>query len=339
MKRYSLLLFTLFTLTVSNLLFAQKNYPTMGKVIYEDPEFEKLLPKTSQVQVLASGFTWTEGPVWNRSEGHLLFSDVPENKVYKWDEKSGISVFLTPSGYTGLGEYSDERGSNGLLIDNLGRLISCEHGDRRISAMPLTTGGKITLSEGLGGKRFNSPNDIIQHAKNNNYYFTDPPYGLPDKHNDKSRELKVFGVYKIDNEGNTTLQVSDLTRPNGLAFSPDGKTLYVAQSDAERAIWMSYPVDEKGNIGKGYVFYDATPMVKAGKAGLPDGLKVDSAGNIWSSGPGGMLVFSPKGKLLGRIEMGEFTSNCAWGDDGSVLYMTVDGYICRIKTSVIGAGW
>ncbi|HEV7382126.1 MAG TPA: SMP-30/gluconolactonase/LRE family protein, partial [Dyadobacter sp.] len=244
-----------------------------------------------------------------------------------------------PSGYTGLGGYSDERGSNGLIIDNQGRLVSCEHGDRRISAMPLTTGGKITLSDGYNGKRFNSPNDIVQHTGNGSYYFTDPPYGLPKKQDDPSRELKEFGVYRIDKEGKTSLQIADLTRPNGLAFSPDGKILYVAQSDPERAIWMAYPVDEKGNIGKGSLLFDGTPMVKSGKAGLPDGLKVDKLGNIWSSGPGGLLVLSPKGKLLGRIEMGELTSNCAWGDDGSVLYMTVDGYVCRIKTAVTGAGW
>ncbi|GGN03173.1 gluconolactonase [Dyadobacter beijingensis] len=317
---------------------AQKSYPTMGKIIYEDPSFEKMLPKTARVEVLASGFDWSEGPVWVKDGGYLLFSDVPKNKVYKWDEKEGLSVFLEPSGYTGRGVYSDEPGSNGLIIDNQGRLVSCEHGDRRISAMPLNVGGKITLADRFEGKRFNSPNDVVQHS-NGDYYFTDPTYGLAKKHEDPTREIKEFGVYRIHGDGKVTMQVSDLSRPNGIAFSPDGKTMYVAQSDPEKAIWMAYPLDANGNAGKGKLIYDATAMGKGGLPGLPDGLKIDKDGNLWSSGPGGMLIISPAGKLLGRIEMGELTSNCAWGNDGTTLYMTVDGYVCRIKTATKGAGW
>nr|WP_090378893.1 SMP-30/gluconolactonase/LRE family protein [Dyadobacter sp. SG02] len=317
---------------------AQKSYPTMGKIVYEDPAFEKMLSKDAKIEVLASGFEWSEGPVWVKDGGYLLFSDVPKNKVYKWGEKEGLSVFLEHSGYTGRGVYSDEPGSNGLIIDNKGRLVSCEHGDRRISAMPLNVGGKVTLADKFEGKRFNSPNDVVQHS-NGDYYFTDPTYGLAKKHEDPTREIKEFGVYRIHQDGKVTMQVSDLSRPNGLAFSPDGKTLYVAQSDPEKSIWMAYPLDANGNAGKGKLIYDATPMGKRGMAGLPDGLKIDKDGNLWSSGPGGMLIISPAGKLLGRIEMGELTSNCAWGNDGSTLYMTVDGYVCRIKTNTKGAGW
>lgn len=319
-------------------VFAQKSYPTMGKIIYEDPAFEKLLPKNSKVEVLASGFDWSEGPVWVKDGGYLLFSDVPKNRIYKWDEKSGLSVFLEPSGYTGKGVYSDEPGSNGLIIDSKGRLVSCEHGDRRISAMPLDVGGKISLADRFEGKRFNSPNDVTEHT-NGSYYFTDPPYGLNKKQDDPTREIPQFGVYRIAKDGGVTMEIADLSRPNGLAFSPDGKILYVAQSDPEKAFIMSYPVDASGKVGKGKLLYDATPMVKSGKAGLPDGLKVDRDGNLWSSGPGGMLILTPAGKLIGRIEMGELTSNCAWGNDGSTLYMTADGYVCRIKTNTKGAGW
>nr|WP_188937257.1 SMP-30/gluconolactonase/LRE family protein [Dyadobacter endophyticus] len=317
---------------------AQKSYPTMGKIVYEDPSFEKLLSKEAKIEVLASGFEWSEGPVWVKDGGYLLFSDVPKNKVYKWDEKEGLSIFLEPSGYTGRGVYSDEPGSNGLIIDNKGRLVSCEHGDRRISAMPLNIGGKVTLADNFEGKRFNSPNDVVQHS-NGDYYFTDPPYGLAKKHEDPTREIPQFGVYRIHKDGKVSMQASDLSRPNGLAFSPDGKTLYVAQSDPEKSIWMAYPLDANGNAGKGKLVYDATSMGKRGVPGLPDGLKIDKDGNLWSSGPGGMLIISPAGKLLGRIEMGELTSNCAWGNDGSTLYMTVDGYVCRIKTNTKGAGW
>ncbi|WP_439554791.1 SMP-30/gluconolactonase/LRE family protein [Dyadobacter sp.] len=324
--------------TIAHTAFAQKQYPTMGKVIFEDAAFEKLIAKDAKVEVLASGFDWSEGPVWVKEGSFLLFSDDPKNRVYKWEEKSGLSVFLEPSGYTGIGVYSDEPGSNGLIIDSKGRLISCEHGDRRISAMPLQVGGKLTLADRFSGKRFNSPNDIAEHS-NGSYYFTDPPYGLNKKHEDLSREIAQFGVYRIAKDGTVTQEIADLTRPNGLAFSPDGKTLYVAQSDPEKAIIMSYPVDASGKVGKGKLVYDATPMLKAGKNGLPDGLKVDKDGNLWSSGPGGMLILTPAGKLLGRIEMNELTSNCAWGGDGSTLYMTVDGYVCRIKTLTKGAGW
>jgi gluconolactonase len=334
MKCGLLLLISVF----ANMAMAQKSYPTMGKIIYEDPAFEKLLPKDSKIEVLASGFEWSEGPVWVKDGGYLLFSDVPKNKVYKWEEKSGLSVFLEPSGYTGRGVYSDEPGSNGLIIDSKGRLVSCEHGDRRISAMPLNVGGKITLADNYEGKRFNSPNDVVEHS-NVSYYFTDPPYGMMKKHEDPSRELPHFGVYRIAKDGKVSLQIDNLTRPNGLAFSPDGKTLYVAQSDPEKAIWMSYPIDANGNAGKGTLLYDATPMVKKGMNGLPDGLKIDKDGNLWSSGPGGMIILSPTGKLLGRIEMGELTANCAWGDDGTTLYITADGYVCRVKTNTKGAGW
>jgi gluconolactonase len=336
MKYYNLFFWSLLLLNIP--VMAQKSYPTMGKVIYEDPSFEKLLPKDAKIEVLASGFDWSEGPVWVKDGDYLLFSDVPKNKIYKWDEKSGLSVFLEPSGYTGRGVYSDEPGSNGLIIDNKGRLVLCEHGDRRIAAMPLNIGGKVTLADHFEGKRFNSPNDVVQHS-NGDYYFTDPPYGLAKKHEDPSREIPQFGVYRIQKDGKVTMQVSDLSRPNGLAFSPDGKTLYVAQSDPEKAIWMAYPMDANGNAGKGKLIYDATAMGKNGLPGLPDGLKIDKDGNLWSSGPGGMLILSPTGKLLGRIEMGELTSNCAWGNDGTTLYMTVDGYVCRIKTNTKGAGW
>ena len=288
--------------------------------------------------MLASGFDWSEGPVWVKDSSFLLFSDVPKNTVYKWSEKGGLAVFLKPSGYTGRGVYSDEPGSNGLAIDDKGRLVSCEHGDRRISAMPLTGGGKITLASHYEGKRFNSPNDVVQHA-NGSYYFTDPTYGLAKKHLDPSRETPLFGVYRIAKDGKVSIQVSDLTRPNGVAFSPDGKIMYIAQSDQEKAVIMAYNIDNEGNAGKGKLVYDATPMLKSGLNGLPDGLKVDKDGNLWSSGPGGMLIITPAGKLLGRIEMGELTSNCAWGNDGATLYMTVDGYICRIKTNTKGAGW
>ncbi|TDB65309.1 SMP-30/gluconolactonase/LRE family protein [Arundinibacter roseus] len=333
-------LYIIFTLLTSmSISQAQPVYPTLGRVQYDSPELEKLLPKSSTIEVLASGFVWSEGPVWVKEGGYLLFSDVPANTVFRWSEKDGLSEFLKPSGYTGRGEYSDEPGSNGLIIDSQGRLVSCEHGDRRLSAMPLTGGGKITLADRFEGKRFNSPNDVAQHPTNGSYYFTDPPYGLAKKDKDPTREIKEFGVYRVTADGTVVRIIDNLTRPNGLAFSPDAKTLYVAQSDPERAILMAYPVLENGNVGAGKLLYDATPLVKKGLKGLPDGLKVDQAGNLWATGPGGVLILTDTGTLLGTIQTGQPTANCAWGDDGSSLYITADGYLCRIKTATKGAGW
>lgn len=327
-------------ISISIMSKSQTNFPTIGKVIQLDPRLEILLAKDAKIEVVASGFVWSEGPIWikDSENSYLLFSDVPQNTVFKWNEKDGLSTFLKPSGYTGIGPYSHEPGSNGLTLDRHGRLISCEHGDRRISAMPLNGGGKVTLADNYKGKRFNSPNDVVVHSSGA-VYFTDPPYGLAQLEKDPSREIDWFGVYRIANDGNVALLTKELTRPNGLAFSPDEKILYVAQSDPDRAIIMAYPVLSDGMIGAGKVFFDATNFVKQGLQGLPDGLKIDNKGNLWATGPGGVSIITPDGTLLGRIEVGESIANCAWGDDGSTLYMTADMYLCRVKTKIKGDKW
>ncbi len=319
-------------------LLAQSSYPTLGKIVRNDPRLDALVAPDAKIEVFASGFIWAEGPVWVKSQNYLLFSDVPANTIFKWSAKEGLSTFLKPSGFTGAGTYGDEPGSNGLTLDQQGRLIVAEHGDRRISAMPLSNSGKRTIADNFQGKRFNSPNDVVQHSSGA-YYFTDPPYGMPLKHNDPTREIDWFGVYRVGNDGKVSLLTKEMTRPNGLAFSPDEKTLYVAQSDPEKAIVMAFPVLADGSVGAGKVLFDATPMVKQGLAGLPDGLKTDQQGNLWCTGPGGVLIITPTGQLLGRIDTGEATANCGWGDDGSTLYITADMYLCRIKTKVKGAGW
>ncbi len=311
---------------------------TIGQIIRLDPALDNLIEKNAKIEVLGEGFIWSEGPVWVKNGGYLLFSDVPANTIYKWKEGEKIIEFLKPSGYTGIMPYGEEPGSNGLIINNLGLLVSCEHGDRRVAAMPLELGGKRTLADNFQGKRFNSPNDVVQKS-NGDYYFTDPPYGMPKKEKDPSRETELFGVYRISKNGTVSLIIKDLTRPNGLAFSPDEKILYVAQSDPDRAYLMSYPVLADGKVGKGKILFDATPMVKQGMKGLPDGLKIDKKGNIFTTGPGGVLVISPEGKLLGRIETGESTANCAFGNDGSTLYITADMYLLRLQTKTIGCGF
>ena len=201
----------------------------------------------------------------------------------------------------------------------------------------LEGGGKQTLVDSYEGKRLNSPNDAC-YKSNGDLYFTDPPYGLPERYEDPRRELDFCGVYRLSKSGEVTLLTDEMTRPNGIAFSPDEKTLYVAQSDPAAAIWKAFPVKADGTLGEGRLFYDATSAV--GKLpGLPDGLKVDKKGNLFATGPGGVYVFSPEGTLLGRISTGEKTANCGWGGDGSVLYLTADMYLCRIQTKTKGAGF
>lgn len=317
---------------------AKAHQKTLGTIERLDPAFDKLIPKSAQLEMIAAGFAWAEGPVWRKDEtgGHLLFSDIPRNTVFKWKEGQGITQFLHPSGYTGAKFYGLEPGSNGLTLDPEGRLVSFEHGDRRVSLLT-KAGGKRTLIDNYMGKRLNSPNDGC-FKSNGDLYFTDPPYGLPKREHDPRRELDHFGVYRLAKNGSVTLLTKEMTRPNGIAFSPDEKTLYVAQSDPKQAIWKAFPVNEDGTLGKSRILADVTKHVGT-RPGLPDGLKVDKHGNLFASGPAGIYIFNPQGKLLGRIHTGERTANCGWGNDGSVLYVCAHYYMCRIQTTTKGAGW
>jgi gluconolactonase len=308
---------------------------SLGRIERLDPALDQLLEKDLALEKLAEGFDWSEGPVWMGD--HLLFSDVPMNTVFKWSEREGVSIFLQPSGYNGKTPRGGEPGSNGLARDREGRLILCQHGNRQIARREKD--GKIsTVAYRFRSRRFNSPNDVAVKS-NGDLYFTDPPYGLPKNMNDPTKELPFQGVYRWSaKDKQVTLLTSEMSRPNGLAFSPDEKLLYVANSDPTNAIWKVFPVNADGTLGTGRLFFDATSMT-AGKKGLPDGLKVDARGNLWATGPGGVLILSPDAKHLGTLATGEATANCAWGEDGSTLYITADMYLCRVRTKVKGAGW
>lgn len=309
---------------------------TIGKIVRFDDRVNELISPDAQIELLASGFEWSEGPLWipHADGGYLLFSDIPRNSVMRWKQGEGTSLFMKPSGYTGVADYGREPGSNGLTLDLQGRIIFCEHGDRRISRLE-ADGGKRTLADNYNGRRFNSPNDAVVKS-NGDIYFTDPPYGLPEQHRDPRRELDFCGVYRLSTDGRVALLTREMTRPNGIAFSPDEKVLYVAQSDSRAAIINAFGVKSDGTLAQPKVLQDFTELM--GKLpGAPDGLKVDNKGNLFATGPGGVHVITPEGKLLARIHTGERTSNCAWGDDGSVLYMTVDDHLCRIKTKTKGA--
>ena len=325
------LIFSLITIAKES-----KNYPAIGEVIRFDNRINDVIDSDTKIELLASGFEWSEGPLWIQDGGYLIFSDIPRNSVMKWKEGEGISIFMKPSGYTGIADYGREPGSNGLTLDLQGRIIFCEHGDRRVSRLE-KDGGKKTLVDNYKGRRLNSPNDAAVKS-NGDIYFTDPPYGLPKRYDDPRRELDFCGVYRLSSTGQLTLLTKEMTRPNGIAFSPDEKVLYVAQSDSKNPIIKAFPVKRDGTIGTGKVFYDYSSFY--GKfPGSPDGLKIDRNGNLFATGPGGVYVITPQGKLLGRIHTGKATANCAWGDDGSVLYMTADDSLCRINTKTKGANW
>jgi gluconolactonase len=316
----------------------QAAYPALGTIERLDPRFDRLVPRDVVLEKLAEGFQWSEGPVWiGRPGGCLLFSDIPANAVMKWTDGAAVRVFLKPSGYTGTTPRGGELGSNGLTLDAAGRLVLCQHGDRRIVRAE-ADGRWTTLAAGYEGKRFNSPNDLVLKS-NGDLYFTDPPYGLPQGADDPSRELDFCGVFRLSAaDGKVTLLTKEMSRPNGIAFSPDEKILYVSQSDPQKALWMAFPLKEDGTLGPGRVFYDATRWTKTLK-GLPDGMKIDRGGNLFATGPGGVNVFAPDGTLLGRINPDQITANCGFGEDGSVLYITAHRYLCRIKTGTKGEGF
>jgi gluconolactonase len=308
------------------------------KVERLDPAFDKLVGTDAKIEILADGFDWAEGPCWIKDGGYMIFSDIPPNKIMKWKQGDGISLFREKVGYTGKDKFTGkEPGTNGLVVDSQGRIVAACHGDRVIKR--IEKDGKFTvLADKYDGKRLNSPNDLVYSASGD-LYFTDPPYGLPKLDKDPERELDWFGVYRLGKDGKVTLLTKEMTRPNGIGFSPDGKTLYVANSDPEIAVVKSFPVKADGTLGESKVFFDATAWVKEGRPGLPDGLTVDQQGNVWATGPGGVYCFSPAGKPLGRLNTGVPTANCKFGDDGSTLYIAADMFFCRIKTNVKGPGF
>jgi gluconolactonase len=308
-----------------------------GTIVQLDPGLDRLVPLDGVLERVADGFSWVEGPAWNRQGRFLLFSDIPNNSVFKWQEGAGISLFLKLSGYTGSAPFKGrEPGSNGLTFDSTGRLVLCEHGDRRITRLE-ADGRKTVLVDRYQGKRLNSPNDAV-FKSNGDLYFTDPPFGLPRAFDDPGKELDFSGVYRLSSSGELTLLTKEIKAPNGIAFSPDEKTLYVSNADPDRAVWLAFDVRDDGTISNGRVFFDATAWTRT-KKGVPDGMKVDRDGNLFAAGPGGIHVFAPNGAHLGSIETGVATSNAAWGDDGSTLYITASRAIYRIRLTTKGVSF
>lgn len=324
----------------------------VGTIERLDPALDALVPPHARIEQLAEGFDWAEGPVWRRNDasssdassgGHLLFSDVPRNAIYRWQEGEGLRVFLRPAGYTGPNPPGRELGSNGLTLDARGALVMADQGNRQVARLDERAFTKVTLADRFEGRRLNSPNDLVFGA-HGTLYFTDPPYGLAGQDDDPAKELPFNGVYRLTPDGVLTLVTRELGRPNGLALSPDGRTLYVANSDPARAVWMAYDVAVDGAVAgapnaRGRVLFDATPLVRQGLPGLPDGLKIDAHGHLFATGPGGVLVLTPEGRHLGTFATGRATGNCAFGDDGATLYLTAGDRLLRVRLATRGAGF
>ena len=287
-------------------------------------------------QVIGRGYNWAEGPVWIAERRTLIFSDVPENKIFQWKEGDSAKVYLTPSGYTGALPRGGEIGSNGLALDNKGRLLLCQSGNRQVARMESSLASPVpkytSLASRYKGRKFNSPNDLITDRKGN-IYFTDPIYGLPKGAHDPERELKFEGVYKIDVNGKLSLLIDSISRPNGLALSPAEDILYLTSSDERKPAWYAYHLNKKGDIISGGVLLDAillrkTATIKQG----PDGFKIDKFGNIFSAGPDGINIISPEGTRIGLIRIpGRSSSNCVFNETKDVLFVTADDIVLKIN--------
>ena len=310
-------------------LFVISQDKFIGSVERLSPEIDNLIEKSAKIEILADGFEWSEGPVWSSQLNSVLFSDVPENVIYSWNEDKGLGTFTRPIGYSGNVPNLKKAGTNGLTIDADGNLIICMHGDRKITRLEkLNINRKVTLVNSFDGNLLNSPNDLVYDSKGN-LYFTDPPYGLLEGDNDKLKEIEFNGVYKVSPNGDIEVLVKNLTRPNGISISNDEKILYVANSDKNNPVIMQYDLSEEGAKNPS-VFFDGRELTKK-DIGLFDGLKVHPTGNVFATGPGGVLVIKENGDHIGTIRTEVRTANCAFDENFQYLYMTSDMFLTRIK--------
>jgi gluconolactonase len=304
-----------------------------------DERLDALLDLQAQVEILAEGFLWAEGPVWVPQDTALLFSDIPRNTVYRWTNQHGLAVYLRPAGYVaGENPPGRELGVNGLALDPQGRLVMADHGLRQISRLNPDQFTKTALAQRYQGRRLNSPNDLV-FRRNGALFFTDPPYGLEGLNASPLKELPFNGVYRLDLDGTLTLLLDSLRFPNGIALSPDENVLYVSQSDPAAPRWYTYHLNEAGDIIGGHVLFNAQALMTENRPGLPDGMAIDARGNLFATGPGGVLILTPDGEHLGTIRLDRAAANCAFGDDGYSLYITATDQLLRIRTRTRGKGF
>jgi gluconolactonase len=298
-----------------------------------DPELKAVVDDSADIEVVAEGFDWSEGPLWLNETQTLLFSDIPKNRIYQWSAAKGKQLYLQPSGYTGAVTRTGEMGSNALLLNGNGQLVLCQHGDRRIALMDAALNEPQPRFKPLAtnylDKKFNSPNDAVFRS-NGDLFFTDPPYGLERRMNDPQKEIPFQGVYRLDTMGGVHLLADSISRPNGIAFLPGEKTLLVANSDSSRPVWYAFEINSHDSLTNGHIFYDASSDISTG-IGLPDGMKVDHYGHIFACGPGGVFIFNLSGKLLGKIRTKTPSSNCALADADRTLFITSKNYVIRVR--------
>jgi gluconolactonase len=304
-----------------------------------DPAMDAIVPADWKIEKLAEGFGWAEGPIWVKNGGYLLFTDVPGNKMWKWSDKGGLEKFLDPSGAANPDtNVWREAGANGLAILDENNILLADTGSRMIQKLDLATKQKTPFASHFDGKKFSSPNDVVR-MKSGVVFLTDPPYGFKKFDDAPEKEQPFNGVYRVAKDGSVTVVEKELHRPNGVALSPDERTLYVAQSEPTKPIIMAYTLDADGNVTGKKVFHDFTDMVGPKSPGLPDGLTVTTDGTIFTTGPGGVVVLSKDGKRLGRISNGKATANCKFGDDGKTLSLTSHNILARIRLNVTGVGF
>jgi len=301
-------------------------------IVRVDPAIDKIVPSNAKLEKLAGNLQRAEGPVWVRNGGYLLLSDL--NAIMTWTPRGGLSTFHART-FPGPAPEGTRVGTNGLTLDPEGRLLACEHGNRRVSRWE-KSGSVTVLADRYEDMRFNSPNDLVRR-KNGDVYFTDPSYFADLKLDDPDklfeRELDFNGVYRVTADGQVELLIKDMPSPNGIAFSPDEKKLYVANSRPEK-FWRVYDVKPDGTIANGKLLLDVTTLPGEG---VPDGMKVDTEGNLYATGPAGILVISKQGRHLGTIRVPEIAANCAWGDaDAKTLYITARTGVYRIRLKIPG---
>lgn len=302
------------------------------------PRMSEIVSPDAVIEELANGFTWSEGPTWDRKRQALYFTDVPKNKAYRWTRSDGLTVFLDPSGAPEAIEGFREPGANGLWYNSDDTLLICNHGRRAIERMSLEDGSRQTLVQLFGGQRFHSPNDVVQ-ASDGRIFFTDPPYGLEGINDSPLKEMSENGVYCLHADGSVTRIVDDMTLPNGVALSPDERFAYVTQSDSAEPILRRLTLSEDGQLERVETLFDFKSYMADGSPGLPDGLAVAQSGELFVTGPGGVFVLSPEGEVLGRILTGSATANCAFGEDGSTLFITAHDRLLKINTQARGVQW